>query len=76
MDADDSANEDLVSDSKTDVESDGTLKSPRNKLKTFKLLNELSDLLMLPKDLLLERSIRKEVCSLLSLYTSSAPIWI
>jgi len=28
----------------------------------FKLLNELSDLLMLPKDMLLEKSIRKEVC--------------
>lgn len=27
----------------------------------FKLLNELSDLLMLPKDMLLEKSIRKEV---------------
>lgn len=74
MDADDSANEDLVSDSKTDVESDGTL--DRNKLKTFKLLNELSDLLMLPKDLLLEKSIRKEVCSRLFLYLSLAPTWI
>uniref|UniRef100_A0A0D9XF20 Dilute domain-containing protein n=1 Tax=Leersia perrieri TaxID=77586 RepID=A0A0D9XF20_9ORYZ len=31
-------------------------------LSTFKLLNELSDLLMLPKDMLLEKSIRKEVC--------------
>ena len=28
----------------------------------FKLLNELSDLLMLPKDMLLEKTIRKEVC--------------
>lgn len=28
---------------------------------SFKLLNELSDLLMLPKDMLLEKSIRKEV---------------
>ncbi|TVU10007.1 hypothetical protein EJB05_43510 [Eragrostis curvula] len=28
----------------------------------FRLLNELSDLLMLPKDMLLEKSIRKEVC--------------
>ncbi|XP_062186750.1 uncharacterized protein LOC133890373 [Phragmites australis] len=28
----------------------------------FKLLNELSDLLMLPKDMLIEKSIRKEVC--------------
>ncbi|KAJ4977587.1 hypothetical protein NE237_008367 [Protea cynaroides] len=30
--------------------------------KSFRLLNELSDLLMLPKDLLMDRSIRKEVC--------------
>ncbi|XP_020082623.1 uncharacterized protein LOC109706234 [Ananas comosus] len=30
--------------------------------KSFHLLNELSDLLMLPKDMLLERTIRKEVC--------------
>ncbi|KAF8654560.1 hypothetical protein HU200_061755 [Digitaria exilis] len=30
--------------------------------KSFQLLNELSDLLMLPKDMLLEKSIRKEVC--------------
>ena len=29
--------------------------------KSFNLLNELSDLLMLPKDMLLEKSIRKEV---------------
>ncbi|KAM0940031.1 putative NT-type C2 domain, nucleoporin [Dioscorea sansibarensis] len=31
-------------------------------LKSFHLLNALSDLLMLPKDMLLESSIRKEVC--------------
>ncbi|KAF0928046.1 hypothetical protein E2562_037377 [Oryza meyeriana var. granulata] len=31
-------------------------------LNSFKLLNELSDFLMLPKDMLLEKSIRKEVC--------------
>lgn len=30
--------------------------------KSFRLLNALSDLLMLPKDMLLEKSIRKEVC--------------
>lgn len=29
--------------------------------KAFVLLNELSDLLMLPKDMLMERSIREEV---------------
>lgn len=33
--------------------------------KAFALLNELSDLLMLPKDMLMERSIREEVCSVL-----------
>ncbi|KAJ4817727.1 nucleolar-like protein [Rhynchospora pubera] len=62
MDSDDSATEDLELDSKTDIDSDGTLEFSRNKSKTFKLLNELSDLLMLPKDLLPEKSIRKEVC--------------
>lgn len=30
--------------------------------KAFVLLNELSDLLMLPKDMLMESSIREEVC--------------
>ncbi|XP_043690627.1 uncharacterized protein LOC122641458 isoform X2 [Telopea speciosissima] len=35
--------------------------------KSFRLLNELSDLLMLPKDLLMDRSIRKEVCPSISL---------
>ncbi|CAD6246054.1 unnamed protein product [Miscanthus lutarioriparius] len=34
----------------------------RAETKSFQLLNELSDLLMLPKDMLLEKSIRKEVC--------------
>ncbi|CAN0909955.1 hypothetical protein LINGRAHAP2_LOCUS26051 [Linum grandiflorum] len=32
------------------------------KPKCFNLLNDLSDLLMLPKDLLADRSVRKEVC--------------
>lgn len=31
-------------------------------LKSFHLLNALSDLMMLPKDMLLSQSIRKEVC--------------
>ncbi|XP_010524226.1 PREDICTED: uncharacterized protein LOC104802359 [Tarenaya hassleriana] len=31
-------------------------------VKSFLLLNELSDLLMLPKDMLMDRSIREEVC--------------
>lgn len=53
MDADDSLkdqtnNED--DDRKTEAES-----------KSFYLLNALSDLLMLPKDMLMDRSIRKEV---------------
>lgn len=36
--------------------------------KSFLLLSELSDLLMLPKDLLLDRSIRKEVSFVNRLY--------
>ncbi|CAA0812722.1 Unknown protein [Striga hermonthica] len=35
--------------------------------KSFPLLNSLSDLLMLPKDMLMERKIRLEVCPLISL---------
>ncbi|PKA54501.1 hypothetical protein AXF42_Ash000335 [Apostasia shenzhenica] len=35
-------------------------------LKSFHLLNSLSDLLMLPKDMLLEDTIRKEMCSTFS----------
>ncbi|KAL1209869.1 hypothetical protein V5N11_033942 [Cardamine amara subsp. amara] len=35
--------------------------------KSFSLLNELSDLLMLPKDMLMEQSIREEVCPSISL---------
>lgn len=31
-------------------------------LKCFHLLNALSDLLMLPKDMLIDRSVRTEVC--------------
>lgn len=31
-------------------------------LKCFNLLNTLSDLLMLPKDMLMDRSVRTEVC--------------
>ena len=40
-----------------DDESEGSDSS-----KAFVLLNELSDLLMLPKDMLMESSIREEVC--------------
>ncbi|XP_026427226.1 uncharacterized protein LOC113323169 [Papaver somniferum] len=35
--------------------------------KSFRLLNALSDLLMLPKDMLIDRSIRKEVCPAIDL---------
>ncbi|XP_010516408.1 PREDICTED: uncharacterized protein LOC104792073 [Camelina sativa] len=40
---------------------------PIDSEKSFSLLNELSDLLMLPKDLLMEQSIREEVCPSISL---------
>ncbi|KAM0835166.1 hypothetical protein ACQ4PT_063115 [Festuca glaucescens] len=51
IDADDSEDED------ENYERRGAAKA-----KSFQLLNELSDLLMLPKDMLLEKSIRKEIC--------------
>lgn len=35
--------------------------SPDTSSKSFHLLNALSDLMMLPKDLLLSRTVRKEV---------------
>ncbi|XP_030519831.2 uncharacterized protein LOC115733285 [Rhodamnia argentea] len=38
-----------------------------SELKSFLLLNELSELLMLPKDLIMDRSIRKEVCPTIGL---------
>ncbi|EOA23580.1 hypothetical protein CARUB_v10016776mg [Capsella rubella] len=40
---------------------------PIDSEKCFSLLNELSDLLMLPKDMLMEQSIREEVCPSISL---------
>ncbi|KAH9624899.1 hypothetical protein KSS87_017002 [Heliosperma pusillum] len=42
---------------------------PTSKAKTvcFNLLNELSDLLMLPKDLLIDKSIREQVCPSINL---------
>ncbi|XP_072996989.1 uncharacterized protein [Typha latifolia] len=55
IDADDSGND--AQDADENVNRRETAKS-----KSFHLLNELSDLLMLPKDMLLERTIRKEVC--------------
>ncbi|RCV12223.1 hypothetical protein SETIT_2G252500v2 [Setaria italica] len=45
-----------------DAEHNGDERRDAAESNCFKLLNELSDLLMLPKDMLLEKSIRKEVC--------------
>ena len=44
-----------------DAEHNGDDRRDATETSCFKLLNELSDLLMLPKDMLLEKSIRKEV---------------
>ncbi|XP_073117775.1 uncharacterized protein [Elaeis guineensis] len=44
------------------ADEDGDRREGAPESKSFCLLNELSDLLMLPKDMLLERSIRKEFC--------------
>ncbi|KAJ6829018.1 uncharacterized protein M6B38_359430 [Iris pallida] len=56
MDAEDRINGCLVVDGNDEItEVDSGEKS-------FRLLNELSDLLMLPKDMLSESSIRKEIC--------------
>ncbi|XP_059462526.1 uncharacterized protein LOC132191503 isoform X1 [Corylus avellana] len=56
MDNDDSLKEHQLSNEDDDRQSgDG-------EPKPFLLLNELSDLLMLPKDMLMDRSIRQEVC--------------
>ncbi|KAL6655354.1 hypothetical protein ACP70R_006180 [Stipagrostis hirtigluma subsp. patula] len=52
-------------DSEKDVQAagdDGDDRRDAAESNYFKLLNELSDLLMLPKDMLLEKPIRKEVC--------------
>uniref|UniRef100_A0A2P2MQB6 Uncharacterized protein MANES_09G030300 n=1 Tax=Rhizophora mucronata TaxID=61149 RepID=A0A2P2MQB6_RHIMU len=59
MDADDSLKE-YVQNNEDDDKQD---REP----KPFPLLNELSDLLMLPKDMLMDRSIRKEVCPTIGL---------
>ncbi|XP_038973301.1 uncharacterized protein LOC103717740 isoform X2 [Phoenix dactylifera] len=56
IDADDSIKDGQVA-GEDDDRREGTPGS-----KSFCLLNELSDLLMLPKDMLLERVVRKEVC--------------
>uniref|UniRef100_A0A803P5V3 Uncharacterized protein n=1 Tax=Cannabis sativa TaxID=3483 RepID=A0A803P5V3_CANSA len=61
MDADDAPQEDENCSEDDDKQrGDGESKS-------FLLLNALSDLLMLPKDMLMDRSIRKEVCPSISL---------
>ncbi|KAJ9184735.1 hypothetical protein P3X46_004434 [Hevea brasiliensis] len=54
MDTDDSLKEDQHSCDNEEREDGGP--------KAFQLLNDLSDLLMLPKDMLMDRSIRMEVC--------------
>ncbi|KAI8002298.1 hypothetical protein LOK49_LG08G00794 [Camellia lanceoleosa] len=45
-----------------DNDDDGTRKDHDTLFKSFHLLNALSDLMMLPKDMLLSQSTRKEVC--------------
>ncbi|KAJ4970482.1 hypothetical protein NE237_003581 [Protea cynaroides] len=56
MDTDESPKEDTLNGN------NGSTRFGDSDPKSFRLLNELSDLLMLPKDMLMERSIRKEVC--------------
>ncbi|KAL6644570.1 hypothetical protein ACP70R_016178 [Stipagrostis hirtigluma subsp. patula] len=52
----------LDADDSEDIGNDDDERRHATGSKSFQLLNELSDLLMLPKDMLLEKSIRKEVC--------------
>ncbi|KAI7998406.1 hypothetical protein LOK49_LG10G02951 [Camellia lanceoleosa] len=61
MDVDDSPREDQRSNEDDDTPGEDTEK------KHFHLLNALSDLLMLPKDMLLDRSVRTEVCPSITL---------
>lgn len=56
MDAEDSAKDDQDDDADADDRKEEIAES-----KSFHLLNQLSDLLMLPKDMLLDRAVRKEV---------------
>ncbi|KAF8690157.1 hypothetical protein HU200_041398 [Digitaria exilis] len=51
-----------IDDDDSDIGNDDDERRGAAESKSFQLLNELSDLLMLPKDMLLEKSIRKEVC--------------
>lgn len=55
MDADD-----ILKEDQTNGGDDGS-KGPDAESKSFRMLNALSDLLMLPKDMLIDSSIRKEV---------------
>lgn len=52
----------LDDDDQCEDENDNTEGKDASTLKSFHLLNALSDLMMLPKDMLLNQSIRKEVC--------------
>ncbi|KAL1187967.1 hypothetical protein V5N11_007510 [Cardamine amara subsp. amara] len=61
MNSDDSLAKQKRKNEHDHVESEGS------ENKSFVLLNELSDLLMLPKDLLMEGSIREEICPSISL---------
>lgn len=60
IDADDSLKEDQHGSEDNDKRD--------SEAKPFLLLNDLSDLLMLPKDMLMDRSIRKEVDFLVLLF--------
>ncbi|KAG6603242.1 hypothetical protein SDJN03_03851, partial [Cucurbita argyrosperma subsp. sororia] len=60
IDADDSSVDQHGSDDDIRPDADGRSKS-------FPLLNSLSDLLMLPKDMLTDRSVREEICPSISL---------
>ncbi|KAK7336601.1 hypothetical protein VNO77_17147 [Canavalia gladiata] len=62
MDADDCLQEDQEF-----KENDERLDGDGEPTKSFVLLNHLSDLLMLPKDMLMDRKIRQEVCPSISL---------
>ncbi|KAI3472528.1 hypothetical protein Pfo_028022 [Paulownia fortunei] len=58
---DDDDDDDLL-ENENNSESDDERRSRDTSSKSFHLLNTLSDLMMLPKDMLLSRTIRKEVC--------------
>lgn len=60
--------DDSLAKEKRNCEDDGRVETEGSDRKAFVLLNELSDLLMLPKDMLTERSIREEVCLIKYIY--------